>query len=110
MSRDLEKELNELKKNFPPLKIEHWSEGGVIFFRLTNFSFVKDINECVLQIGSFLGYESRLFFPEKINTKADRNWNHRDVLIGNKTYHAFSYRVPEGSILNIFLGHLGGAL
>lgn len=110
MTRDLDKEINDFKKNFPSLQIEHWSEGGIKFYKLTNFTFVKGINECVLQMGSFLGYESRLFFPEKIKTKVDRNWNHRDVLIGNKTYHAFSYRVPDGSLLDVFLGHLGGAL
>lgn len=109
MIRDIKNELHELVTIFSNINVEHWNEGGVDFFKITNFNFINGINEYVLQVGNFMGYESRLFFPEIIKTKTERNWNHKDVLVRNKIYNAFSYRVPNGSLVQILLSHLGGA-
>jgi hypothetical protein len=38
------------------------------------------------------GYASRLFFAEKIQTKAQRNWNATRVRIAERNWHAFSWK------------------
>lgn len=107
MSRDLNKELNDLKAAFPNSEISHFKEGGIDFFEIKKVPG-QNIEECVLQVGHFMGYDSRLFFTQVIPTKSERNWNHKNVLIRNKIYYAFSYRVANGSLIDLFLGHLGG--
>lgn len=105
--RDITKELNDLRLAFPNSEISHFKEGGIDFFEIKNVPGMQ-IRECLLQVGNFLGYESRIFFPQVIHTKSARHWNHNNVLIRNKTYSAFSYRVTNGSLTDLFLGHLGG--
>ena len=107
MSRDISKELNDLKTAFPNSDISHFKEGGIDFFEIKKIPGLN-IDECVLQVGHFMGYDSRLFFTQVIKTKSERNWNHKNVLIRSKTYNAFSYRVVDGSLTDLLLGHLGG--
>lgn len=107
MSRDINKELADLKTAFPNSEISHFKEGGIDFFEIKKVPG-QNIEECVLQVGHFLGYDSRVFFPQVVPTKSERNWNNQNVLIRNKTYSAFSYRVADGSLIDLFLGHLGG--
>ena len=38
------------------------------------------------------GYPSRLVFAEKIQTKAQRNWNASGVRIAERNWHAFSWK------------------
>lgn len=108
MARDFEKELQDLKLMFPNSDLSHWKEGGIDFIKFINVPGVKNVQECILQVGNFMGYESRIFFPEVISTKHERNWNHKNVLINGKTYNAFSFRVQDGALCDLFLGHLGG--
>lgn len=39
------------------------------------------------------GYTSRLFFAQRVNGPRPLNWNANGVRIGEKNWHAFSYRI-----------------
>jgi len=43
-----------------------------------------------------------------LNTKNQRKWNSQNVAIRDRKYFAFSYRVQGGSLLDIFMSHIGG--
>ncbi|MBS0207113.1 MAG: hypothetical protein JSS49_29915 [Planctomycetes bacterium] len=38
------------------------------------------------------GYNSRLFFAEKVASKTDRNWNATGVRIAERNWHAYSWK------------------
>ena len=42
------------------------------------------------------GYESRLFFAEPIKGPRALNWNAKGIRIGDRQWHAFSWRTPAG--------------
>lgn len=41
------------------------------------------------------GYPSRLFFAERIQSAASLNWNATGVRIGERNWHAYSWKVNE---------------
>jgi hypothetical protein len=79
-------------------------EGGVSFILLPSFKLPDGCSPCIMDLllcpASRDGYESRLFFSEKVvpAEKVGRtalNWN-GSVRIAERNWQAFSWRTPAG--------------
>lgn len=55
------------------------------------------------------GYASRLFFAEKIQTKAECNWNATGIRIAERNWHAFSWKTNANlRLAQMVAAHLRG--
>lgn len=53
------------------------------------------------------GYPSRLFFAERIQSRAQLNWNANGVRIAERNWHAYSWKVnPNLRLAQIVAAHL----
>jgi hypothetical protein len=73
-------------------------EGGITFFLILGLELPDGCNpnktDALLCPTKRDGYESRLYFSDKIQTKKTLNWNANGVRIFERNWHAFSWRTP----------------
>lgn len=78
--------------------MQQCEEGGTAFFFIPNFSLpdscVPNKTDVILCPTPRDGYESRLYFTEKIQTSNNPNWNAVGVRILERNWQAFSWKVP----------------
>ena len=90
------------------------SEGGTSFILLRNLQLPDgckpDTVDALLCPTLHSGYPSRLFFAERIQSPAARNWNFNGRILG-RNWHAFSWKLgPEkmrlAQMVRVFLSGL----
>mgnify|MGYP006909091136 CR=1 FL=1 len=93
-----EDQISELKGIAPDLSIAQ--EGGIPYIRIKG---LKLPDGCVPETVNALlcplkrdGYESSLFYSEKITGCPSRNWNRNGVRILGESWYAVSWRVSSG--------------
>jgi hypothetical protein len=104
-------QIDELKKMFPEIK--QCQENGHIYFYIPDYTLPEG---CKPQKANLLfcpterdGYNSRLFFSEKITTSKPLNWNANCVRILESNWYAFSWRIaPNMRLAQMFAAHIGG--
>jgi hypothetical protein len=53
------------------------------------------------------GYSSRLFFAERVGSRAQLNWNANGVRIAERNWHAYSWKVsPDLRLAQMVAAHL----
>jgi len=93
-------QIEELKKVCPTLK-EH-EESGTPYIYLPSLGLPTGcqpgVLDALLRPVSTDGYNSRLYFSEKVNPagSAALNWNTSGVVILQRAWFAFSWRTPAG--------------
>lgn len=77
--------------------------------RLPPFCSLSEV-DALLRPTSDGSYPSRLYFAQRISSRSQQNWNTSGILILNRLWEAFSWKVdPTGRTLSqIVLGHLEG--
>jgi hypothetical protein len=93
-----QEQITELKDLFP--NVQACDEGGVTFFLIPDFKLpegcIPSNADALLCPTSRDGYDSRLYFSDKIQTAKPLNWNANCVRILERNWHAFSWRIPPG--------------
>ncbi len=104
-------QIEELKRFFG--KIFAIEEGRVTYFFIPALALPPGCTPS--SIDALLcpvkrdGYNSRLFFAERIQSSIQRNWNANSVRIAERNWCAFSWQVPENLRLAQMIGvHLRG--
>lgn len=94
-----ESEVRELMEFWP--KTLRFEEGQRPYFLIPNMplpdtcaSRKVDVLLCAHERD---GYPSRLFFSQVVSSPAGRNWNHTNVPIIGRVWHAFSWRVDPAT-------------
>jgi hypothetical protein len=103
-------QIDELKQMFPG--VSYAAEGGFDYFLLPS---VKLPGSCQPGQTDILlcpnvrdGYNSRLYFPDRIQCGKSPNWN-GSTFIFDKQWHAFSWRLSQGlRLLQMVVSHLKG--
>src|SRR3954463_15225982 len=89
-----EDQVAELKLLCPD--ISQVEEAGCTFLLLPGLNLPDGCNpartDALLCPSARDGYASRLFFAEKVQTKAERNWNATGVRIAERNWHAYSWK------------------
>lgn len=90
-------QIEELKQISPNLSVAQ--EGGYTFIYIEKLQLpdecIPNTVDALLCASPREGYESRLYFSEKITGCPDRNWNGNIRVLGQNWY-AISWRVPSG--------------
>ena len=101
-------EIDELKQIAPSLSISE--EGGLTYILIGN---LKLPNGCKPTVVNALlcpslrdGYQSRLFFSERITSNIARNWN-GNLRVLEENWYAISWKTPSGlRLAEMLLVHL----
>jgi hypothetical protein len=104
-------QIDELKRLFG--EVLSCNESGFIYFFIPALSLPEgcshekvDVLLCPMPRD---GYNSRLFFAEKIQSKKPQNWNVNGIRIIERNWYAFSWRTPENLRLATMVAmHLKG--
>jgi hypothetical protein len=104
-------EARELADTFPGTA--RAEEAGVAYFRIPDVMLPDGCSPspmtlllCPSPLG---GYEYRLFFAERVNTPAAKNWNSSIHILG-RTWHTFSWQAREKVTLTQMVARLLRAL
>lgn len=90
-------QVEELKAIFS--NVSSAEEGGVTFFFIPSLELPPGCRP--EQVDALLcptlrdGYHSRLFYAAQVQSPTQRNWNASGVRILERTWYAFSWKVPE---------------
>ena len=103
-------QVDELKKMFPD--VQACTESGYTFFMIPKYNLPQG---CIPEVVDLLfcpqprdGYNSRLFFSEKVQTARQLNWN-GSCRILERNWFAFSWRIASNMRLAQMLAtHLRG--
>jgi len=80
--------------------VVYFEERGIIFFVLPNLPVppgcTPESVDALLCPTERDGYPSRLFFSERVTSRVARNWNALSIRIGERLWHAFSWKIPLG--------------
>lgn len=103
-----ENQIEELKKITPNLM--HAQEGGYNYLLIEKLQLpdgcIPTLVDALLCPTPRDGYESRLFFSEKISGCPARNWN-GNIRVLERNWYAISWKVPAGLRLSeILLVHI----
>lgn len=101
-------QIEELKVIAPDLSLAE--EGGTTFLLIKNLSLPDGCKPAVVDAllcpSPREGYESRLFFAEKITGGPSRNWN-GNLRVLNRNWYAVSWRTSAGlRLAEMVLVHL----
>jgi hypothetical protein len=106
-------QVNKLTKAFP--LVQQLEEGGIPFFFIPNFTLPDGCTPSITNVlfcpVTFQGYNSRLYFSEKIqsNKANTQNWNFSGGRILERNWYAFSWRIPENlGFVQMIAAHLRG--
>lgn len=104
-----EDQLAELKKLCPDVR--QCEEAGCIYLLLPGLKLPEGCNpvlvDALLCPGARDGYASRLFFSERVQSRAPLNWNANRVRILERNWDAFSWKVSaECRLLQMLAAHL----
>lgn len=104
-----EDQVAELKELCPELKLA--SEGGVNYLLLPALALPEGCTparvDALLSPTQAYGYPSRLFFPQELQTRTQRNWNAKNIRILDKNWFAYSWSVKPGlRLAQILLEHM----
>ena len=93
----------------------YFEEGALVYYLLEGLRLPEGCQpaECdaLLCPVERDGYPSRLFFSEKVTCVYTRNWNVSDARIGERNWHAFSWKITlpgTATLVELLLAHLGG--
>ena len=103
-----EKEIEELKKIAPDLSTAQ--EGSHSYILVRNYKLPEG---CIPVVTDLLlcptprdGYQSRLFFPQKISGCPPRNWN-TQIRVLERSWWAFSWQTAAGyRLAEMFIVHI----
>lgn len=88
-------QIDELKGLYSGLSLIE--DAGMHYFLIPNLVLPKgwapERLDVLLCPTARDGYSSRLFFAQRITGPRQLNWNANGVRIGEKNWHAFSYRI-----------------
>ncbi|MFA6411795.1 MAG: hypothetical protein WCW53_03795 [Syntrophales bacterium] len=106
-----QEQIEEMKGLFK--NISSCSEGKYIYFFMPDLQLpegcVPEKIDALLCPMSRDGYDSRLFFAERIKSCNSPNWNANGIRIIERNWHAFSWKVPPNLRLTQMLAaHLRG--
>ncbi len=106
-------QIEELKKYFG--EVGACSEGGLIYLFIPNLQLPEGCKpekvDALLCPMPRDGYNSRLFFAEKIIVRSSPNWNASGVRIIERNWHAFSWKVAQNLRLSQMIAcHLRGLI
>lgn len=104
-------QINELKILFG--QVSSFNESGYTYFLLPDLPLPEcccpervDVLLCPMQRD---GYNSRLFFAEKIQSHKSQNWNVNSIRIIERNWYAFSWKIPNDLRLSTMIAmHLKG--
>lgn len=102
-------QIAELKRLCPDLK--QFDEAGRTYLLLLGLNLPTGCSpqrvDALLCPTERDGYASRLFFAERIESTASLNWNAAGVRIGERNWHAYSWKVgPDLRLLPMIAAHL----
>lgn len=93
-----EDQIAELKALSP--EVSYTEEGGLKYLLLSVLKLPAGVSpsetEALLCASPRDGYQSRLFFPCKLSTKQERNWNAMNVQILGRSWCACSWQTQPG--------------
>ena len=87
-------------------------EAGIQYFLLPGFALPQGCQPQKLDVlfcpTARDGYSSRLFFSQRVQVPRALNWNANGVRIGERNWHAFSWRIGGSSLrlVQMLLSHL----
>lgn len=89
-------------------------EGQYTFIFIPNQKIPGGVDEGVVDLlfcpTPWGGYNSRLFYSRKVETRQERNWNNENVRIIERNWFAFSWQVPVGlTLAETIIIYLGAA-
>lgn len=92
-------QIDELKAIAPGL--QRFDEAGRVYFLMPSLKLPEG---CEPQATDALlsptdrgdGYPSRLFFPARVRSRTERNWNGQDVRIIERNWFAYSWKIGDG--------------
>jgi hypothetical protein len=104
-------QIEELKGLFG--NVSAAEEGGMTYFFIPSLGLPSGCTpptvDALLCPTNRDGYNSRLFYAERIQSPIQRNWNANGIRILERNWHAFSWQVPEKLRLAQMIGvHLKG--
>jgi hypothetical protein len=104
-------QVEELKRLLP--NVQRCSEGGRTYIYLPGLSLPEGCSpartDALLCPTERDGYPSRLFFADRIQCPASRNWNALGVRILERNWNAFSWRVNTNlRLAQLLAAHLKG--
>lgn len=88
-------------------------EGGITYFWILNLCLPDGCSpsqtDALLCPSARDNYPTRLFFSQRITSRVGLNWNANGVRIGEKVWHAFSWKDVSASLglVQILTAHLG---
>ena len=103
-------QVEELKRLSP--EVQGCEEGGATFFLIPQLQLPAGCKpesvDALLCPTARDGYNSRLYFAERIQSKVSPNWNGA-VRIAERNWVAFSWKTPEGMrLVQMVAEHLRG--
>lgn len=106
-----EKQLEELTEVYGEVLVA--TDGGIDFVLINTLSLPPGCSpsttRALLCPTPRDGYNSRLFFPEKIQESLSRNWNAQNIRILDSNWFAISWKTDPGlSLLQMVRCHLDG--
>jgi len=104
-------QIDELKKLCP--EVHYAEEGGHHYYLISNLQLPDG---CTPQLINVLlcpdnreGYHSRLFFESRVESGKQMNWNSDTFRILERSWHVFSWQLPEGlRLAQMLTSHLRG--
>lgn len=102
-------EVEELKRLWPGVRIG--AEGGYTYYLLPDVALPDGCEPAkttlLLCPTSRDGYPSRLFFADRVGSRATLNWNGQSRIL-ERNWHAYSYTIREDNLrlAQMVLAHL----
>lgn len=105
-----QEQIDELKRLFPG--VSYASEGGFDYFLLPNVQLPPQCQSGQIDVllcpNHREGYNSRLYFPDKVQSGRTPNWN-GSTFIFDRQWYSFSWKLSEGLRLSqMVLSHMKG--
>lgn len=106
-------QLDELKVAFGP-EISFHTEASIEFVRIPGLKMpqgcLPERTDALLCPTHYCGYDSRLFFKDRIQSPGTPNWQPSCFLVGSE-WHVYSYQgVRHPSLCEMVLMHLRGLM
>lgn len=104
-------EIDELKRLFAD--VSYASEGNYDYFLIRNVKLpepcIPESTDVLLCPNEREGYNSRLYFPTKVQCGKSLNWNGSTFILGRQ-WHAFSWKLQsaERRLAQMVVSHLRG--
>ena len=91
-----EADMTELRSLSPDAKQDQ--EGGVRYVLLPTLRLPEGCSpselDCLLCVDPRDGYQGRLFFPQVVSSREQRNWQMQNVRILERNWCSFSWQIP----------------